>query len=136
MYIIMREAGEEKAFFNKIRVFSAVGTSTVFQVRVHRPIRLEESDFIQPGYPLGFGFDTVTKVDPETEGSRSRIYTIVHNITFKYGVDILHPILKDAVDKVVKNDSKPQPFYQNSAEKRPAQDSSVFFCKQHYKEEA
>lgn len=59
IYLFMKEAGEERKFFDHVRVFSAVATFAGFDVRVHHPVSIRKGEHIDPEYPLAFGFDVV-----------------------------------------------------------------------------
>jgi hypothetical protein len=100
MYLFMKKADDVDTFLNKVRFFSIVATAQSFEVRVHRAVQLDSGDVIAgSNYNIGFNFDNVAVV-VGSDYTKEKVSRIVYNILFNYGVKILHPILKDAVEAV------------------------------------
>ena len=95
IYRCMKEANELNLFFDQIRVFSAVATTEGFWLRVHRAVQVNERQCNSKAYPIGFKFDDVIALD--TDYSKYRASGIVRNVLCRYGIHILHPILKKVV---------------------------------------
>lgn len=117
IYVFMKRAQMEKAFFEKVRFYSIIATSQVFEVRVHRAVELDADVHIQHDYPLGFRHDVLLKIKSE-HYEKAKVFHIVRNILTGYGVKILHPLLKRAVEKVLRKLS--QTTTRTSIGKRPA----------------
>ncbi|MCJ1290419.1 hypothetical protein MMC34_001957 [Xylographa carneopallida] len=100
IYRFMRKAGQEDIFLNKVRFYSAIATTSSFEVRVHRAVQVKKRSQIEDNYPLGYRFDHLytSKLKQYTRGE---VWGIVKNILFEYGVKTLLPILKDAVENVL-----------------------------------
>lgn len=103
MYMVMREAKKVDQFLEKVRFFSAVATSAGVHFRVHRAVMLKESEGrMSDEYPLGYHFDNMFSI----RGGRytkAEVSGIVRNILIDYGVGTLLPILKAAVNTILKN---------------------------------
>ena len=127
MYMFMKLANREQQFFKDVRFFSTTGTSSGFQFRVHRAVKVEEEYHIMENYPLGFRFDEIFR----TEGNckRADVCGVVENILFEYGVKILLPILQDAARIVLKKVRKATQLRSNLG-KRPADDATGSFSTQ------
>jgi hypothetical protein len=103
IYFFMERAGEEMlaAFYEKVRFYSIVATSGIFHVRVHRAIELEKGR-IEKSYPLGFMYDVVHH-HAGSGYTKTEAMGIIKNILIEYGVTILQPLLKQALEKVWQN---------------------------------
>lgn len=124
IYVFMKIAEQEQVFFDDVRVFSIVASSQVFEVRMHRAMKIDKPR-IEPDYPLAFAQDVVLKLTSPEHYKKAEVFHIVQNIFVEYGVKILHPILKDAVQKVfhkISNLDAPQPATRSDMGKRPAED--------------
>lgn len=97
IYLFMKEADEVKLFMDRVRIFSAVATFHGFEVRIHRPIEPPKNRLIRSDYKLAFAFDRIINLGPFY--TRADVTKIVGNI-MSYGLKELHPILKNAVQKV------------------------------------
>ncbi len=101
MYLFMEKAGMEDAFFATVRFFSVIATTACFKVRVHRAVkRISERGRIHPDYPLDFKFDELFETG-KGNYTRGLVSGIVKNIFSQYGVKILLPLLKSAVEAVL-----------------------------------
>lgn len=100
IYLVMRKAKQEEIFFNEVRFFSIVATAATFELRVHRPTRLRETAYIEPEYGAKYSFDEVLTIGADY--TKAMASTIVYNILFHYGVAKLFPILRRALDTVLK----------------------------------
>lgn len=116
MYMFMKRANAVETFLNKVRFYSAMGTSSGFHIRVHRAVLVDQKFRIRPDYPLGFGFDEIYRT--KNDFTRAEISSVVKNILVEYGVKVLLPILKNAVTAVMEDFEKESLSY--GAEKRPA----------------
>ena len=94
MYVFMKAAGYESVFFEKVRFYSAVISSGGFEVRVHRAVKLDQGR-IYPDYPLGFRFDQVLMKD--SAYTRKDLATVIKTVLVTYGLEILLPVLQNAV---------------------------------------
>lgn len=120
IYLFMKKADDESTFFEKVRFYSAIATSVGFQVRVHRAVKLGVRGRIRPDYPLAFEFDELFR----TRGvhyTKAEVSGIVKNILYEYGIVILLPILKNAVE-VVMDKIENATASQTSKGKRPAEE--------------
>ena len=98
IYLFMAQAGQQDLFYEKVRFYSVVITSAGFHLRVHRATKLSKGRIL-PDYPLGFHFDEICSMTgPYMKG---KVVRIVENILVKYGIEILMPILKVAVETVL-----------------------------------
>ena len=108
LYVFMKEAGDEKNFFEKVRFYSAVATTAGFAVRVHRAFELGmNKGRIHPDYPLAFAYDEIFN----THGGdykKDEVLNVVKNIFFEYGVNTLLPILEKAVNSVLAKVKEPK----------------------------
>lgn len=101
IYVFMKMAGKEtlEAFHKKVRFYSIVATSKAFHVRVHRAMKIGEADGrIEEDYPLCFVYDVLYNQEGGTY-TRATAAGIVQNIVVKYGVNILQPLLRNAMEK-------------------------------------
>ena len=94
----MKAAGNEIEFFEKVRFYSAVVSSGGFEVRVHMAVNLDQGR-ICPDYPLGFRFDQVLKKD--SAYTSEDLATVIKKVLVTYGLEMLLPILKKAVQDVL-----------------------------------
>jgi hypothetical protein len=102
MYLILKAAGRknyETIFFDKVRFYSAVASTTGFELRAHRAVKLGEGSRIQPDYPLWFQFDRVVKV--EGVYTKREVSIMVEKV-LSYGDEILRPIFVFAVNTIAK----------------------------------
>jgi hypothetical protein len=104
IYVVMKEAGLEDDFIKDVRFFSVVATATSFDIRVHRPAKLEPGDYIDQGCGVRFCFDEFLTLG--SNYTRAKASTVVNNILFHYGVKKLHPILKRSLEIVLKKGAK------------------------------
>jgi len=116
IYMFMAKANELEIFLSKVRFYSAMATSSGFEIRVHRAVLVDEEVRIRPDYPLGFRFEEIYHTDGKF--TRAEISSVVKNILVNYGVKILLPILKSAV-KVVMTEFHKESL-NKGVEKRPA----------------
>lgn len=100
MYVVMQEAEMEDTFFENVRFFSVVATTAGFELRVHRATRLEPQEYITPTYGVGYAFDEVLNIG--SDYTKAMASTIIYNILFHYAVVKLYPILKEAMETVLK----------------------------------
>lgn len=100
LYVVMKEAGMESEFYNKVRFFSVVATTSGFEVRVHRAVKLMSDDYIRPDCGIRFAFDEIHQTGSGYE--KKTATTIVFNILLHYGVKTLHPLLQKAMKLVLK----------------------------------
>ena len=100
IYVVMKEAELEQLFFEEVRFFSLVATAACFNLRVHRPMRPGPAEYIDPQYGVRFSFNEILTIGSNYTKAMSS--TVVYNILFHYGVEKLHPILKAALDAVMK----------------------------------
>ncbi|MCJ1473888.1 hypothetical protein MMC13_002543 [Lambiella insularis] len=100
IYQFMKKAGREEIFLEKVRFYSAVATPASCYIRVHRAVRVEKRRQISDDYPLGYRFDNVFQ-SQQKHYTRAEVTGAVKNILFEYGVKILLPILKDAVNEAL-----------------------------------
>jgi hypothetical protein len=97
VYLLMKMAGHESLFFEKVRFYSTVCSHEGFKMRVHRAIQLDQGR-IQPDCPLGFRFDVVHKKNGTY--TKTEIHSLIKKV-YSYGVEILLPILKSAMQKIL-----------------------------------
>ncbi len=101
IYFFMKMVGgkELEQFFTKVRFYSVVATSSIFHVRVHRAIEIEDEDGrIEEDYPLAFLYDEVChKGDDFTRAFATRL---IRNILVEYGVKTLQPLLEKTMKSV------------------------------------
>ena len=100
VYVVMKEAELEQLFFDEVRFFSIVATAACFELRVHRPMRLDPDDYIDAKYGVRFSFDEILTVG--SDYTKAMASTVVYNILFYYGVVKLYPILRTALEAVLK----------------------------------
>jgi hypothetical protein len=96
----MKETELEQLFFEEIRFSSIVATAACFELRVHRSMRLDPDDYIDAKYGVRFSFDEVLTVG--SDFTKAMASTVVYNILFHYGVGKLYPILRTAMEAVLK----------------------------------
>ena len=131
IYQFLAKAGKEEIFYEKIRFYSVVATSAGFQLRVHRATKLsEDEDRILPDYPLRFEFDEICSMTGRY--TKGKVVRIVENILVEYGIKILKPILKDAVEIVVAK-LRSERRNSTSVRKRRAEDAMDSFRSQRAK---
>ena len=124
MWIFMKMANKESAFFKDVRFFSATATTAGFRFRVHRAVIVDEDERIESDYPLGFHFDEIFR----TEGTykKADVSAVVQNILLEYGIKTLLPILRSAV-KVVLKKLRRTAGLQSALGKRPAEETLQSF---------
>ncbi|ERF70000.1 hypothetical protein EPUS_03552 [Endocarpon pusillum Z07020] len=109
MFEFFRDAGEyhEKAFFDKVRFFSAVASTEGLIIRIHRATR-EPSDGSgiglimkdRPEYPLRFEYQEFARIQGN-EFERITVLELPEKILLRYGADELHPLLKGAAAAIM-----------------------------------
>ena len=104
IYRCMKEAGDLETFFKEVRVFSAVATAEGFWLRVHRPVQVNDLQHNKKEYPIGFMFDEV--INLREQYTKSRVSGIVYNVLCRYGIEVLHPILKKTFKSLLERTSK------------------------------
>ena len=67
IYVFMKTVQYESVFFEKVRFYSVIATSEIFEVRVHRAIK----PHIQPDYSIGYVYDVLLKIEAEHYKKRS-----------------------------------------------------------------
>lgn len=97
IFFFMNMAQELEAFYETVRFYSVVATSSTFHVRVHRAVNVD-SGRIRSDYPLAFKYDVV--VNCGTDYTRATATRIIHNILVEYGLKTLLPLLERTVIKV------------------------------------
>jgi hypothetical protein len=96
LYLIMREAGRLEKYFDEVKFFSATMTYREIEIRVHYPARIKNS-LLQKDYEAAFRFDTIVKYETE-KFTRTNVNTAIYNILVRYGINVLFPIMKEAIE--------------------------------------
>lgn len=99
IYLFMAMANDLEIFHRDVRFFSVISTSSTFQLRMHRAREIPVAERRESGSPLDFEFDTLFQRSGDY--SKQEVTTVVKNI-FEYGVNVLLPILRSAVDRTLK----------------------------------
>ncbi|KAI9848165.1 MAG: hypothetical protein M1837_000839 [Sclerophora amabilis] len=113
MHKFFETANMQQQFFDHVRFFSATATHDEFEIRVHRAAIMDKSHMeantddphMEPEYPLAFLFEEVYSKGGNY--SKAEVSMILDNILSKYGVSVLLPLLKEAVQTVLKSGRKP-----------------------------
>ena len=91
-------------YFDKVRVFTAGCNSERFWIRVHRAYQRPPRDYIQPGYPLGFGFESVHNVSG-AQYTQTYVQTMLSRVMHWGSTqlrDVLRLAVKDAYERTFK----------------------------------
>lgn len=94
MYTWMVRAGQDKTFFDQVRVFSLVFNAQDLSVRVHRACQQSDGT-------LCFRFDELSPLERYTKDSAC---LLIDTILTNYAKGKLHPALKSAFVEVVKQE--------------------------------
>ena len=101
IYYCMKRTNDLDTFFDKVRVFSATATVEGFLVRVHWPLKIRKEQCNNREYPISFQFEEIARL--KGDFSRARTTGVLYNILYKYGIQELHPILKNTIEKLLEH---------------------------------
>ncbi|KAI1748248.1 hypothetical protein F4782DRAFT_517850 [Xylaria castorea] len=98
IYVWMNKANQDDAFFKHVRLFSVSINAEKVIARIHRAVLVDNTD---DGPVLEFLYDDLNKT--QYRYTRDEVCTLIHNILSDYAELKLLPILKAAVQKVLKD---------------------------------
>lgn len=120
IYLFMQKAEDLDSFYEDVRFFSVVATSSCLNLRVHRSIQLPEGEDegrLFPDYPLAFEFEEI--FSREGHYAKKEAVWMVENILIEYGVKVLKPILQRVVKTVLRKlKDEPRPVQSLLPKKR------------------
>ena len=100
IWTLMQKAKRHKDVMEEVRVFTVAAHSKGVLFRMHRVKQLpNESALVEPAYP--WAFEYVVLKELEGKYDKMTVCRMVRNILFHYGVEILLPKLKKAVEDIV-----------------------------------
>lgn len=109
MFEFFQDAGKshQKAFFDKVRFFSAVASSEGLTIRIHRATRVSSNGSRKglimedrPDYPLRFEYREFATI-PKDKFDRIPVLELFEKILLRYGAEELHPLLKGAAEALM-----------------------------------